>query len=201
MATEGAQRRITDDTLVIDDLATLRAFADPLRHRIIALLDRPRSVRDLAERLERPADRLYYHLRLLEQHGLIQPVEGGNGERRYRASARSISVDGRLAAPHALDGFVGEIFDQARQEWIAAADLPKPDDVKRSMLASLHMRLTEAERQELNDAFSALLAKFGDRDGPTDDDDEPRATYGVMAGMWPLASDDDCAGDDEEGTP
>jgi DNA-binding transcriptional ArsR family regulator len=180
-------RRIDDDTLVIDDLATLKAFADPLRHRMLALLDKPKSVRELATKLEKPADRLYYHLRLLERHGLIKGVDdAARGERRYQSVARSISVDGRLAAPHALDGFVGDMFERARREWIRAADLPKTDDVKRSMLAALHLRLTEAQRQELNDALATLLAKFDDEA----DDDEPRRAYGVMAGMWPLADDE-----------
>ena len=59
----------------ITDLATLDLLNDPLRLRIISLLDEPRSVRDVAERLDVPVTRLYYHFNMMEEAGLIKIVE------------------------------------------------------------------------------------------------------------------------------
>jgi len=68
--------------------ATLKALADPLRIRIgLLLLESPMTVKELAAALEVPQTRLYYHVRILEQHDLIEVVErrmvSGIEERRY----------------------------------------------------------------------------------------------------------------------
>ena len=56
----------------IEHLETLRVLVDSQRHRIVTLLiDEPQTARELAERLGLARTRLYYHLALLEQHGLI----------------------------------------------------------------------------------------------------------------------------------
>jgi DNA-binding transcriptional ArsR family regulator len=50
-----------------------RALADPLRIRLLeALWFSPRSVKELAEAVRLPPDRLYYHLRQLEQAAIIE---------------------------------------------------------------------------------------------------------------------------------
>ena len=60
-----------DDILIVTELATLRVVSDPFRLRLFELLrDRPRTVKDLAAAVEAPITRLYYHVNLLEQHGL-----------------------------------------------------------------------------------------------------------------------------------
>ncbi len=74
----------------IDDLDTLQFVNDPLRMRILTALARePLAVRSLAEHLEVPVTRLYYHVNLLEQRGLIEVVErrkiGAMTQRLYRA--------------------------------------------------------------------------------------------------------------------
>lgn len=71
---------------VLDDPATLKAFSDPRRQRILRSLSSPASAGELAQRLGEPASRLYYHLRLLEDHGLIVPV----GERQVRSNREVI---------------------------------------------------------------------------------------------------------------
>ncbi|WP_405946854.1 winged helix-turn-helix domain-containing protein [Streptomyces prunicolor] len=50
-----------------------KALADPLRIRLLeALWEMPRSARELADHVDLPADRLYYHLNQLERAGLIE---------------------------------------------------------------------------------------------------------------------------------
>src|ERR1700684_1449477 len=67
-----------------------RALADPLRLRLLeALCFSPRSVKELAGAVELPPDRLYYHLRQLEQAAIIEvsgyrPLPGGKVERLYQ---------------------------------------------------------------------------------------------------------------------
>jgi len=85
------------DIRVIDDPETLRLIAEPLRLRLLELLRRaPRTVSELATELELPRTNLYYHIGLLEKHGLVQVAEtrvvSGITEKRYRASAFRLSV-------------------------------------------------------------------------------------------------------------
>lgn len=87
---------------VIDDPATLKAFYDPLRFRLMRLLDEPRAVRELAAEVGMPANRLYYHVRLLEQRGLVKVVEerivGNNVERLYGRAANRFTLSDELAS-------------------------------------------------------------------------------------------------------
>jgi prolyl oligopeptidase PreP (S9A serine peptidase family)/DNA-binding transcriptional ArsR family regulator len=79
------------------DIGQLRAIADQLRLDLLDLLmsdpDRNWSARQLADRTGSALNRLHYHLRLLEEHGLIcaRWVEvAGRHERRYAAAHRQI---------------------------------------------------------------------------------------------------------------
>jgi DNA-binding transcriptional ArsR family regulator len=72
--------------------ARLKAASDPTRIRIgLLLFDEGRTVKELAATLAVPATRLYYHVKILEQHGLVEVVErrmvSGIEERRYRSVA------------------------------------------------------------------------------------------------------------------
>ena len=78
--------------LAIRDLDALRIMADPLRARLVDILrQRAATAKDMAALLETSPKSLYYHLGLLERHGLIRVVEtrlvSGITEKRYRATA------------------------------------------------------------------------------------------------------------------
>ena len=89
------------DVKVIDDLATLRLLSDPLRLRLIELLGvAPTTVKELARDMDMKPNRLYYHVNLLEDHGLVKVTQtrivSGIVERTYALVAR------RFAASEAL---------------------------------------------------------------------------------------------------
>ena len=82
-------------------LDQMRALADPLRFRMVeALVARERSVADLARTLDTPVTRLYHHVTLLLEAGLIEEAgrvrRRGVEERIYRATAREFRMDGSL---------------------------------------------------------------------------------------------------------
>ncbi|WNG51922.1 helix-turn-helix transcriptional regulator [Archangium minus] len=78
----------TFDRRAIHDTAQIRLLSSPVRQELVdtlAALGGEASVADLAEQLGRPADGLYYHLRVLCRGGLVREVESAEGEeRRYR---------------------------------------------------------------------------------------------------------------------
>jgi DNA-binding transcriptional ArsR family regulator len=88
------------DLEVIDDPAAAVVALDPLRARLLAGLAEPASASALAERVELPRQKVNYHLRILEEHGLVTEVGqrrwGGLTERLLHATAASSVVSPAL---------------------------------------------------------------------------------------------------------
>ena len=84
------------DVQVIDDPAAAVVALDPVRARLLAELAEPASATGLAARLGLPRQRVNYHLRALEAHGLVELVEErprrGLTERVLVATAASYVV-------------------------------------------------------------------------------------------------------------
>ena len=85
-----------NDLEVIDNPAAAVAALDPIRARLLAALAEPGSAASLASRVGLARQKVNYHLRALQAHGLIRPVEerrwGGIVERRVVATAASYVV-------------------------------------------------------------------------------------------------------------
>jgi DNA-binding transcriptional ArsR family regulator len=79
------------DLEVIDDPAAAVVALDPIRTRLLAALAEPGSAASLASRVGLARQKVNYHLRALEAHGLVRAVEerrwGGLVERRVVATA------------------------------------------------------------------------------------------------------------------
>jgi DNA-binding transcriptional ArsR family regulator len=95
------------DVEVIDDPATAAMALDPGRARLLAALGEPASAATLARALGLPRQKINYHLRLLEQHGLVRFVDErprrGLVERRFVATASAY-----LVSPTALGEAAGD---------------------------------------------------------------------------------------------
>jgi DNA-binding transcriptional ArsR family regulator len=84
------------DLEVIDDPAAAVVALDPIRTRLLAELAEPASASALAGRVGLARQKVNYHLRALEAHGLVHVVDerrwGGLTERVLAASATSYVV-------------------------------------------------------------------------------------------------------------
>src|SRR5258708_27571787 len=84
------------DVAVIEDAAAAEVSLDPVRARLLAELAEPASATGLAARVGLARQKVNYHLRALEQHGLIELVEerrkGNVTERVMRATAASYVI-------------------------------------------------------------------------------------------------------------
>jgi DNA-binding transcriptional ArsR family regulator len=84
------------DVEVIEDTGAAASALDPVRSRLLAALVQPRSAAALAADLGISRQKVNYHLRALEQHGLVELAEerkwGGITERVLRATAASYVV-------------------------------------------------------------------------------------------------------------
>jgi DNA-binding transcriptional ArsR family regulator len=92
---------------VIDDPAAATVALDPARSRLLAELAQPASAAALAARLGIPRQKINYHLRALEAHGLVQVADtrqwGGLTERRMVATAASYVVSPGALGPAGAD--------------------------------------------------------------------------------------------------
>lgn len=174
------------DLAVIDDPAAAAAALDPIRARLLAELARPASAAALAARLGLARQKVNYHLRILEAHGLVEVAEerqwGGLIERLLVASAASYvlspAVMGRVGADPARSA------DRLSASYMIAlgarlvrevAELQRLAGRTDKRLATLSIDSeirfgSAAERaaftRELTEAVAALAARYHDESAP-----------------------------------
>lgn len=95
------------DVHVIEDPAAAVVALDPVRSRILSELSEPASAAALASRLGIARQKVNYHLRALESHGLVRVAEtrrwGGLTERLLVATAASYVVSPDALGPVGSD--------------------------------------------------------------------------------------------------
>ena len=88
---------------LLDDLDTAHLALAPIRRRILAALTEPASAAGLAEQLDMPRQKIGYHLRALEDAGLIQLAserrKRGFTERLFVAARNYVFDPGMMQAP------------------------------------------------------------------------------------------------------
>ena len=87
------------EVAVIDDPAVAGVSLDPMRSRLLAALAEPGSATTLAARVGLPRQKVNYHLRELERHGLVELVEALDAEFDVGGPRRGVE-----SAARGLDG-------------------------------------------------------------------------------------------------
>ncbi|MCT9932125.1 helix-turn-helix domain-containing protein [Planotetraspora sp. A-T 1434] len=95
------------EVAVIEDPAAAEVSLDPVRARLLAELAEPASATMLAAKVGLARQKVNYHLKALEQHGLVELVEerrkGNVTERVMRATAASYVISPTALAAVAPD--------------------------------------------------------------------------------------------------
>jgi predicted ArsR family transcriptional regulator len=113
---------------IIDDPARARAALQPIRLRLLHLLDQPRSAPQLAKSLGMPRQRILYHLRTLEAQRLVEAHDHGNVGRRIDRSfvrtATSYAIAPKTLGGVAVDSqTVADAFSSAYLSAVAGRAL------------------------------------------------------------------------------
>jgi DNA-binding transcriptional ArsR family regulator len=149
---------VVPDVKIIEDLATLRLLSDPLRLRLIEELGAaPTTVKALARAMDMKPNRLYYHVNLLEEHGLVRVTQtrivSGIVERTYALVAKHFAVSDALALPVDVRREVtNTLFRVVSAEIDGAAD---------ANVGRMQLWLTDEERESFKQELSDLLDKYG----------------------------------------
>ena len=172
----------TVEVAVIEDPAAAEACLDPMRARLLAELAEPGSATMLAAKVGLARQKVNYHLRTLEQHGLVELVEerrkGNVTERVMRASAQSYVISPAALAAVAPDP--SRSPDKLSARWLLALAARTVRDVgalitgataagKRvaTFAADSTVRFASAAdraafAEELTAAVTALIGKYHD---------------------------------------
>jgi DNA-binding transcriptional ArsR family regulator len=170
------------DVAVIEDPAAAEAALDPARTQLLAQLAEPKSAAMLAAAAGLPRQKVNYHLRTLERHGLVELVEerrkGNVTERLLRATAGAFVISPAALAAVAPDP--ARAPDRLSARWLLALAAQLVRDVGTLITASTRAQkrlatfaldgevrfATAADRaaftQELAQSISALVAKYHD---------------------------------------
>ncbi|MFE4972477.1 ArsR/SmtB family transcription factor [Kitasatospora sp. NPDC056651] len=110
------------EVAVIEEPAAAEASLDPMRSRLLAALTEPASAAMLAARLGLPRQKINYHLKELERHGLVELAEerrkGNVTERVYRSTAASYVISPSVLAAVSPDP--ARSPDQLSARWLLA---------------------------------------------------------------------------------
>jgi DNA-binding transcriptional ArsR family regulator len=195
-----AKARPAPETFEVTELEQLRVLADPLRLRVLNhLFQEALTVKQVADRLEVPATKLYYHVNELERIGLVKVVEtrvkSGIIEKYYRLTAPLIHVSRELLqltgspsdTTHTYAEVLASIFeavaDDLRQSVIGGQLVP-PDQstAKTSAIGRTNVRLTRATAARLAKKFAKLLQA----DIEAADDEAGEVEYGFALAFFPI---------------
>jgi DNA-binding transcriptional ArsR family regulator len=165
------------DVAVIEDPAAAEVSLDPIRSRLLAELATPGSATMLAAVVGLPRQKVNYHLRTLEQHGLVHLVEerrkGNVTERMMQATAASYVISPAAMAAVAPDP--ARSPDRLSARWLLAVAARLVRDV-----GSLLTGATAAKQRVATFAMDGELRFAGPADRAAFADELATAVTGLI---------------------
>ncbi|HVV14172.1 ArsR/SmtB family transcription factor [Amycolatopsis sp.] len=160
------------EVAVIEDPAAAEVSLDPVRAKLLAALAEPGSATTLAGQVGLARQKVNYHLRALERHGLIELVEerrkGNVTERVMQATAASYVISPSALADVAPDP--GRAPDELSARWLlalAARLVREVGDLITGAAAAKQRLATYAIDTEIRFASAAERAAFAEELGTT----------------------------------
>lgn len=204
-----------EDDLAFVDLPPVRLVSDanqasamlhPMRRRLLEQLDKPNSAAGLARKLKLPRQKVNYHLRALEQVGLVQLH---STRRKRNCEERLIMRTARayLISPHAV-GPLSDVPPQDRRDRYSWAYLVASAARILSDLTTLRKRADDQDKHlatftletearvaspaqlnamltDISNAVARAVAKYHD------ESQADRRTYRVVLGSYPKITKDE----------
>lgn len=195
------------DVLYIENVEQASTALKPIRIEILQRLDEPRSCPELGEALGETPQKIYYHVKQLQQAGLVEKVDErrvrGTVEGYYQAVARAYWL-----APHLVSEIGGAALtqDQVSLRYLLSLAQEMHEDVARlgqrsesgqdapSLALSAHIHLPDGARraafmQDVQRSIKALARQYG-----LPENDElvgPGETFRLMLACYPHEATDE----------
>jgi DNA-binding transcriptional ArsR family regulator len=153
--------------MIIRDVETMRVIADKLRLQVLEVMRQPTTVKELAAELNQSPHKLYYHVNMLEEHGLIRVVglnlETGMVEKVYQVAALEFKVRNPILA--GLDdetavALMANMLDEAQTSFLRAYTQRPHDSTtppRHPFFTRKEVRLTEEQLTLFHQKLVALV--------------------------------------------
>ncbi|WP_018219286.1 ArsR/SmtB family transcription factor [Salinispora pacifica] len=183
------------DVLYLDEISQAEALLKPQRIDVLRLLGEPRSCTEVAASLGQTPQRVYYHVKRLQEAGLVSQV----AERRvrgiiegiYQATARSYWLSPRLVGR--IGGSVGRdelslgyLLDLVEKVQADVAALRPATAEASSIGISGRIRVRPDRRQEFLDDLTSTLQELFTRYGGSEG--EP---FNLVVACYPEVGQDE----------
>lgn len=190
------------DELVIDNLETLKVIADQRRKLILEHFDNPSTVKEVAQKLGTSPSKLYYHVNLLEEHGLLVVTDtrivSGIIEKQYQTAAKRFRVKAGLLSPSSEDGdasmeaMLVQFFDEPRDEArnsLRNGIIQIGEDAEPHLKIHLLMSTISVDRERAL-AFYEKIRDLADEIQQLESNENGEQAYLIQFSMFPIANTD-----------
>jgi len=187
------------DVIYIDDVAQATVLMKPTRLDVLRKMATETTCNVLAEALGSTPQKVYYHVKALEQAGLVERVAErkvrGIHEGIYRAKARAYWLSPKLvghlggkraARDRASLGYLISLAEEVQEDVGRLAERPGGDENAPSLGVSAHIELADATRRaefmhDVQDLFQKLAEKYG----ASGKKRAPRESYRIALACYP----------------
>ncbi len=186
---------------IVKDLETLKVLSDPLRIQILEHMGEPHTVKQIGKELGIAPTKLYYHVNMLEEHGLISVTDtrvvSGILEKRYQLSAWRFRLAKELVtlsgaeAEQGVEAMLSSIFDLTKADIIASIhagliDIGELEDNDPRWKAGRSLwAMTPEKAAAFYKAFEELISKFGNEDDSLDNIQPDEQVYAMTYALYP----------------
>lgn len=186
---------------IVKDLETLKVLSDPLRIQILEHMGEPHTVKQIGKELGIAPTKLYYHVNMLEEHGLISVTDtrvvSGILEKRYQLSAWRFRLAKELVtlsgaeAEQGVEAMLSSIFDLTKADIIASIhagliDMGELEDNDPRWKAGRSLwAMTPEKATAFYKAFEELISKFGNEDDSLDNIQPDEQVYAMTYALYP----------------
>jgi DNA-binding transcriptional ArsR family regulator len=204
---ENNQTKYTPEAeFVISDIETLKVLTDPMRQRILEkVCDVPITAKQISANLKIPVTKLYYHLNMMEEHGLVKVVGtrlvSGIVEKQYQASAYFFRIDRSLfdfskgGSIEGIDLALSSVFDITREEIKESVDKgligahSDNTDAHKLTLRRITRAMSNDEVNEFIAKLNELLSDWNITDKETKAQDANKQKFTLTLAFYPVNSE------------
>ena len=186
---------------LVNELETLKVIAHNTRLDILQSLKRPKTVKEVAKLIKLPATKLYYHVNLMEKHGLIQVVEtnivSGILEKKYQVVAHHYRIDNSLLteqpdASKELEQMLSTIFNVTQSEirrTVTNTEKNPFAEESSGILYRASLQLTAEQHAQFYGRLQSILEEITSQSSP--EKSETHELYGLTLAYYPIHTPDE----------
>ncbi|KXY41518.1 ArsR family transcriptional regulator [Bacillus toyonensis] len=182
----------------INELALYKLICDPKRQNILYYAtEQPVTVKELAEKLNEKQSRLYYHVKKLEEAGILEVVEtkaiGNLTEKYYQANRTVYTLSDKLKKEHndEIINHTRHIIETGLKR--VHLNMKKDDHDELAYLSTMYDNQTEEEWKRTCDNISKQLNPSADAKTSNsfshslaDPDSSKKSTYAYVIISYPV---------------